>query len=360
LVCFTIFHLFSPWKLVIERRSASNSSNTGPSPDGREAVLIPAQDSNPVELDEQSRKKDYIESNFGDLENKFINSMGKPSVTPKRSRDDSIKLMYDTKSPGDWLDFIEGHDDHVCLLSLYLNFYFILIWLRQGLMALTKATQRYIYEKQNPVECRGQKFLVLNKFPGDDAYGLGAIVQHISDYLSVAIQTNSVLLYAEDSPPGQHFIQDPEDGGDSSCGRSFDCIFEKLSKCSTDAQKGIDSKVQSVFAHPIHENESDFDAEAYLAKYGSPIPPLFETALKSIQPDITGEMLKYWWRAQAAGYIMRLNNQATSRIKDLRLGNDSKQIGIQWDTNGQPQNVELPFPMPEGTISIHVRHGDKG
>ena len=227
-------------------------------------------------------------------------------------------------------------------------------------MPLTKLTQRYIFEKQNPAKCEGQKFLILNKFPGDDAYGLGAIVQRISDYLSVAIQTNSVLLYAEDSSPGQHFIQDPANGGDSSCGRSFDCIFQKLSKCKSDAQKGMDSKVQSVFSFPVHGSEVDVDVEAYLSKYGTPIPPVFETALKLIQPDITGEMLKYWWRAQAAGYIMRLNGPAASRMTELRLGKDIKQSGIQWDLNGQSQEVELPFPMPEGTISIHVRHGDKG
>ena len=85
------------------------------------------------------------------------------------------------------------------------------------------------------------------------------------------------------------------------------CIFQKLSKSKSDTQKGMDSKVQSVFALPVHDSEVDLDAEAYLAKHSSPIPPVFETALKLIQPGITGEMLKYWWRAQAAGYITRLN-----------------------------------------------------
>lgn len=227
-------------------------------------------------------------------------------------------------------------------------------------MALTKATQRFIYQKQNPSECDGQKFLVLNKFPGDDAFGLGAIVQRISDYLSIAIQTNSILLYSEDSSPGEHFIQDPAEGGGESCGRSFDCIFQKLSKCKSKSQIGMESKVQSVFDMPDHDTTTVVDAKAYLKKHGTQIPPVFEAALRSMQPDITGEMLKYWWRAQAAGYIMRLNGRASARMKELRLGTDTKQLGIQWDVNGQPQDVDFPFPMPEGTISMHVRHGDKG
>jgi hypothetical protein len=227
-------------------------------------------------------------------------------------------------------------------------------------MALTKATQRYIYQKQNPTRCEEQKYLILNKFPGDDAFGIGAIVQRISDYLSIAIQTNSILLYSEDLSPGEHFIQDPTDGGDKSCGRSFDCIFQKLSKCQSKSQRGMERNVQSVFDMPAHGSGADVDPEAYLAKHGTQIPPVFEAALKLVQPDITGEMLKYWWRAQATGYIMRLNNKASSRMKELRLGKDTEQLGIQWDVSGRPQEVDLPFPMPEGTISMHVRHGDKG
>ena len=230
----------------------------------------------------------------------------------------------------------------------------------QGVMALSRATQRYIYEKQNPASCVGQRFLILNKFPGDDAYGLGAIIQRISDYLSVAIQTDSILLYAEDLSPGEHFIQDPANGGDSSCGRTLDCIFQKLSNCRTKDQQGLNSRVQSIFAVPASHDGIDLDAEAYITKHGSPIPPVFKTALEVIQPDITAEMLKYWWRAQAAAYIMRLNNKATSRMKELRLGKDVEQMGIHWDIDGQSQIVDLPFPIPEGTFSMHVRHGDKG
>ncbi|KAH8812746.1 hypothetical protein F5884DRAFT_856041 [Xylogone sp. PMI_703] len=290
---------------------------------------------------EQSRKKDDIEKKFGSLEEEYIKSVGKPSSPPKRSRDDSIKLIYSAQSPIDWLDLVEGHDDH-------------------GLMALTKITQRYMYEKQNPAQCQGQKYLILKKFPGDDAYGLGAIIQRITDYLSVAIQTNSILLYAEDLPPGEHFIQDPADGGDKSCGRTFDCIFQKLSKCKSSMQTGMDSHVQSVFAVPDHNSDDDIDVEAYLAKHRYPIPLIFVEGLRMVQPDITDEMLKYWWRGQAAAYIMRLNSKASARMKELRLGKDVKQSGIQWDHDGEPQEVEMPFPMPEGTISMHVRHGDKG
>ena len=122
LLCFAIYHLFSPWKLVIEIRSASDPSNTRWSSETRAAAVLPALGSSPAELQEQNRKKNYIEKNFGDLEETFLKSIGRPSDPPKRSRDDSIKLIYDIQSPSDWLDLVEGHDDHVCLLFFYFCF----------------------------------------------------------------------------------------------------------------------------------------------------------------------------------------------------------------------------------------------
>lgn len=190
-------------------------------------------------------------------------------------------------------------------------------------------------------------------------YGVGALFQHIADYLSIAIQTNSILIYAQDQPPGQNFVQAPGDGGDKACGRSLDCIFQPVSKCKHDKQKGVDEKLQSIFASSDDGN-FDLNVPEYLNKNMWPVPPIFEDALRMVQPDITTEMLKYWWRAQAAGYLMRLNGSAASRMKEMRLGNGVKQLGMRWDENSEPHDVTMPFPMPEGTISMHVRHGDKG
>lgn len=63
--------------------------------------MIPGQDGTRVELKEQNRKKDYIEKNFGPLEAAFLKSNGERSNTPIRSRDDSIKLLYNIESPSD-------------------------------------------------------------------------------------------------------------------------------------------------------------------------------------------------------------------------------------------------------------------
>ncbi|KAF3078607.1 mitochondrial inner membrane protein required for protein import, variant 3 [Orbilia oligospora] len=326
-VLLLLWRYFSPWTIVVQRRG--NSLETTSSNDGNVSVPI-----DPVKsLQGSSRGRDDIEQKLGDSEEAFLKLVGTTSKPPNLSRDGAIRMIYDIEEGEDWLDLIEGQDDH-------------------GLMALTKIVQRYIYEKQHPSDCGSQRYLILNKFPGDDAFGLGAIIQRISDYLSVAIQTDAILLYANDESPGEHFLSENR----ASCGRSLDCIFQELSNCSSQAQKGMNSNTQSTFS----DRQFDLDVEAFLAKHKYPIPFVFEEALKKIQPDVTREMLKYWWRAQAAAYIMRFNRNTSRRLKQFRLGEDTKQLGLHWDVNGDPRNVNVPFPLPEGTISMHVRHGDKG
>ena len=112
LLFYTIYRLFSPWKIIIEIRSVSDSSNANPSPD---AGVVTSQDAIQAEVQEQTQlKKDDIEKNFGPLEESFIKSIRDPS-SPNRSRDESIKLIYDVQSPKDWLDLVDGHDDHVSI-----------------------------------------------------------------------------------------------------------------------------------------------------------------------------------------------------------------------------------------------------
>jgi len=80
--------------------------------------MTPDQQGDIPEKSEQRGRKEYIEVNLGNLEEAFIKSIGEQSNPPRRSRDDSIKLIYDINSTNDWLDLIEGHDEHVCSIVL--------------------------------------------------------------------------------------------------------------------------------------------------------------------------------------------------------------------------------------------------
>ena len=60
---------------------------------------------------------------------------------------------------------------------------------------------------------------------------------------------------------------------------------------------------------------------------------------------------RYWWRAQATAYLMRFPDRHLPTLLEMRTG-------------GVPLRVEGPasvgFPLPRGSISMHIRHGDKG
>ena len=72
---------------------------------------------------------------------------------------------------------------------------------------------------------------------------------------------------------------------------------------------------------------------------------------------VTADFLKVWWRAQAAAYLMRLNRQTSEALLAMRRDPGRQSVSVA----GAPQPAaELPFPLPSGTVGMHIRHGDKG
>jgi len=70
--------------------------------------------SEPTLLKEESRsKKDVIEKEFGQLETDFLKNAQTTSNGAIRSRSESIKLIYGIQKQDEWLDLINGHDEHV-------------------------------------------------------------------------------------------------------------------------------------------------------------------------------------------------------------------------------------------------------
>jgi len=76
---------------------------------------------------------------------------------------------------------------------------------------------------------------------------------------------------------------------------------------------------------------------------------------------------RYWWRAQATAYLLRLNNKTVAWLGSLR-GNRSS-----WQLSGHPEARDGggygggprrriaagTIPLPAGAISMHIREGDK-
>ena len=61
-----------------------------------------------------------------------------------------------------------------------------------------------------------------------------------------------------------------------------------------------------------------------------------------------------WWRAQAAAYIIRPNNHTMAKIRRLRM---NPKLHNVWQYGKAATHLSVPYPLPPGTISMHVRRG---
>ncbi|KAF8419290.1 hypothetical protein EV426DRAFT_708000 [Tirmania nivea] len=85
---------------------------------------------------------------------------------------------------------------------------------------------------------------------------------------------------------------------------------------------------------------------------------------------ISFDTTRYWRRSQAAAYILRPNTATMEQLRGMRLNNAGypgkhhKLLNIGWEypTANTPQyrDVSMPFLLPRGSFSLHVRHEDKG
>lgn len=153
-----------------------------------------------------------------------------------------------------------------------------------------------------------------------------------------------------------HFIQapDPKSGPSDGCGQSLDCIFHKLTNCThADVAKATDT---------IRFPWQTETPEVFFRTHPSSLPPVLGQALRKLFPDMTLDAAKHWWRGQAAAYIMRPNGAVMQQLKEMRM--DSKlHRGFhlaKGDDSASGTELKMPFPVPEGAFSMHVRHGDKG
>ena len=177
----------------------------------------------------------------------------------------------------------------------------------QGLAPLTRWAQAEIHRRMNPANCSAARFLLTE---GNAGSGVGSSLHVIGAHLAHAIQGGLVLAWGRGScryVPG---------GATGSCGR----FFLPITDCPADvvARNAVGS------------------IEGHLA-YRHLVPEDFRRAIEPVLRT-RGEEILYWWRAQSAGYLARLNAGTMASVRARRRREPA---------------------VPAGTISAHIRHGDK-
>jgi len=160
--------------------------------------------------------------------------------------------------------------------------------------------------------------------------------------------TNRVLLY--DPRDGLMFATDSDDQKTNERDRfqckditSFECFFRPISSCTF--QDAITASSGSRMDFLLPSKAHEFNSKKVLMTTGEAfkkIPSVVKDSLIGRDHLIADKWT--WWKAQAVAYLMRPNQRTL-----LELAMRRREVF-----------THSPSVMPKGTVSAHVRHGDKG
>jgi len=153
-------------------------------------------------------------------------------------------------------------------------------------------------------------------------------------------------------------------------------MVKEMSKNTSDPALGkFTSKGGVLIPWVVKDNKQDYiDATAHQWRGHQP-PTYLGELWKSRHPGWRAEIpdkgaLKYWWRGQGAAWLVRFNAETLSAMRALRAhpsaltvlqgGNSSDGDGLSGGrVSAAAVHAASAFPLPPGTVSVHIRHGDK-
>jgi hypothetical protein len=206
----------------------------------------------------------------------------------------------------------------------------------------TIATQREIWRHQHPSSCENKKFLVYLMLGW--ANGIGSSLHVATVALRLALDTDRILILYP--TPNHRWMKgkfcDDYDTMDA-------CYFEPFTSCSIydifggklpawdeipaiDLGGGNEQSNLTVLSSHVNSIGSYFQIIS-----GAPDRFLKFFPLSGMR----GDHWYHWWRAQAVAYMVRPN------LRTLR------------ELDSRRQLLFRNKPIDPGTISIHIRHGDK-
>ncbi|KAF8462943.1 hypothetical protein BDZ91DRAFT_826247 [Kalaharituber pfeilii] len=191
------------------------------------------------------------------------------------------------------------------------------------------------------------------------------IVQAISGALSLAIRIDRILSTISRTPGKAFYIS-----------HAYICKALLCNCTLPENQNEINPLKPTVLSYPI----TGPAAERYYLEHPFSLPPIFVEALRryhqssasnlcdGLWEEMTINSVGYWWRAQAAAFILRLKESAMQHVRDMRmnkLGHGSnpskKQLNVGRECPSEDKRycklISMPFPLARGSLSLHIYFG---
>lgn len=215
--------------------------------------------------------------------------------------------------------------------------------------------QQRIFTHQNPYDCSKVKYLHYSH--GKWAGGLGAHVHVLTQALSLAMKLDRVLILNPDDksfPFADNTYCAPDGGADGEGEISWHCYWKRITHCTPSNEtddimyKTGTEDLGVMGLEPTTEEPRkalrEFDQWSKEVKEGKrfslqSVPELFEELLQC--SPIKDTHHHYWWRAQAATYLMRFNDKTRKAMDDFRA--QKLQNGAK-DGHLPPYTVAVFFP----------------
>ena len=204
----------------------------------------------------------------------------------------------------------------------------------------------HIWAHQHPPkdQCKHARYMIaytglLSRAKGN--YGIGALFHILASNLALAMSLDRILVIGTDDK--DIWVNASGWPENSNC-RSLQCYFLPFSSCSMeDALQGDHADDLGPKWYMEDQSESLEKVRVLLIVgengYEGP-PPQFADILRD--SPIQEKQYIYWWRAQAVTFFLRPSVETRKELSDRRMRMFSGHSGV-----------------PEGSISLHVRHGDK-
>lgn len=203
--------------------------------------------------------------------------------------------------------------------------------------------QHKIYAHQHPTSCQGKQFLIVEGLY-DRGHGIGSTLHVQGVILAKAMELNRILLFlAQNTQPNATWIEGSFCRG---AHHLYDCYFEPESSCTLrdalDENGWEDIPYMVLGASQMHIKTLKF----WMGPHGVMenhqfVPSMFLALLAG--SHIPQKWWYYWWRAQSMAFLVRPNGRVLAELEVRRL-----------------LSLKGGGVIPEGTISAHIRHADKG